>query len=146
VEWELPYTATRSKSCDLVISLPHSGRLWLELKLAWKAWFNCASKPVYSNSVYRSYLQGINRTHSFRQDFEKLGGDHWPAGDYRAICLIGTDCVKAPMDQEVHAVVQSVSEEGGHWELAIERHWLDRRCSDFRLNVWIWVLPPSTKR
>jgi hypothetical protein len=145
VDWESPYPTNVDRECDLVVGLKGSSKLWLELKLAWKAWFNCASQPRYSNGVYHSYLQGSNRSHSFRQDFEKLERGSWPLGDCRAICLIGTDYVKAPMGQEVAAVVESVRQHGFHWEAATERHWSDRRCSDFRINVWSWVLLPSAK-
>ena len=48
------------------------------------------------------------------------------------------------MDRDVAAVVRQ-AQDSAPWELAVERHWLDRRCREFRINVWIWVLSHSGK-
>jgi hypothetical protein len=113
------------------------------LKIAWKAWFSCENGPTYSNSNFLPYLQGKNHTHSFRGDFEKLGSASIADDDYRAVCLIGFDWAQAPMDADVAAVVQAACQETDPWALAAERHWPDRRCHDFRINVWSWVLRPQ---
>jgi hypothetical protein len=139
VGWEVPYPAVERKKCDLVLGLGGSQKLWLELKLAWKAWFNCGERPVFRNPSYLGYLWGGHRSHSFRHDLEKLGTGDWPIRDFRAVCLIGTDSAKAPMDADVGAVVEDVRVQGITWTRATERHWLDRRCPDFRVNVWTWV-------
>jgi hypothetical protein len=143
VDWEVPYPGVRKKWCDLVVHVNDASRLWLELKLASKAWFNCEGKPSYANSCYLPYLQGTSRTHSFRHDFKKLQDAKFPDVDCRAICLIGFDCVKAPMDEEVMAVVRNVIYQGKPWNLVTERHWPDRRCADFQISVWHWQLPPT---
>jgi hypothetical protein len=141
VEWEVPYPALSRKRCDLVIRLNDRCRLWIELKLAWKSWFNCEGPPVYSNRSYRSYLEGgPSRTHSFRHDFDKLGDLNCPGADYRAVCLVGFDCADRPMGGEINAVVQTIRDQGKAWENLIERSWRDRRCNDFRINVHCWVL------
>ena len=70
------------KKCDVVIDIADSTRLWLEMKLAWKAWFNCVGPPVYSNRAYATYLDGRDRTHSLRHDFEKLRSADLPALDH----------------------------------------------------------------
>jgi hypothetical protein len=139
-QWEVAYPGNRRRKCDLVIAVGERARLWVELKLAWKAWFNCRGGGTYSNSCYLPYLQGQHHTHSFRHDFEKLASANLAQDDYRAVCLIGFDRVKAPMDAEVSAVVQKARAEQGAWEAVTETHWLDRRCGDFRINVWSWVL------
>jgi hypothetical protein len=143
VHWELPYPASPRRKCDLVIHVGAASRLWLELKVAWKAWFSCERGPTYSNSSYLPYLQGKHHSHSFRGNFEKLGSAGIPGDGYRAVLLIGFDCARAPMNGEVAAVVQAACQEIGPWEPAAERHWLDRRCHDFRINVWSWVLQPQ---
>lgn len=139
--WEVPYPDDRRRKCDLVMDAAPTGRLWLELKLAWKAWFNCHGGATHSNSSYLPYLQGKHHTHSFRHDFEKLATASLPEGDCRAVFLIGFDWVQAPMDAEVVSVVQAARGENGPWIAATERHWQDRRCRDFRISVWSWVLP-----
>jgi hypothetical protein len=145
VDWELPYPGNPRRKCDLVIQVGAAGFLWLELKLAWKAWFNCQGEPTYSNNCYLPYLQGKHHTHSFRHDFEKLERANIPDCDYRAVCLIGFDWVQSPMDAEVTAVIQAVREENGLWIAATERLWADRRCRDFRVNVGSWLLPPRSR-
>ena len=140
VDWEVPYPrGETTKKCDLVIQLGDSRRLWLELKLAWKAWFNCVGAPTYSNRAYATYLDGRDRTHSLWHDFEKLRNANLPSGDHRAVCLIGFDCGSSPMDKEVAAVVKR-SQQLAPWGQVIERHWSDRRSRDFRINVWIWLM------
>jgi hypothetical protein len=135
---EVPYPLNPRRSCDLVIDLSNSGRLWVELKVAWKAWFNCQGPANYRNPSYLPYLQGKSRTHSFRHDFEKLGGD-WPVENHPAICLIGFDCANAPMDDEVKSVVRGICDDGAYWQAVTERHWPDRRNDAFRISVWGWV-------
>lgn len=138
--WEVWYPANSRKSCDLVVQLEGTARLWLELKMAWKAWFNCVGGPNYSNGWYRSYLGGSNRTHSFRHDLEKLCQTGWSPGDRRAVCLIGCDWAEAPMDEDVLGIVREFCQPGHELMLAAERHWADRRSEEFRLNVWCWLL------
>jgi hypothetical protein len=141
VDWELRYPTGSRKSCDLVFNMGNSTQLWLELKLAWKAWFD-DGKPVFCNGHYLSYLRGTrDRTHSFRHDFEKLATADFHEGDNRVVCLIGFDWAMAPMDAEVTAVVERAKEDGNPWEAAKEMHLLDRTCDDFRINVWTWLLP-----
>ena len=141
---EVPYPGS-GKRCDVVIDLPDSSRLWLELKLASKAWFNCVGPPEYSNPAYATYLDGRDRTHSLRHDFEKLRSANLPAGDHRAVCLIGFDCAAKPMDSDVAKIVRQ-ARGSAPWEAAAERHWPDRRSRDFRINVWIWLLPASATK
>jgi hypothetical protein len=144
VDWESPYPRSRRK-CDLVVALRNSARLWLEVKVSWRAWFECERGPVHSNPAYRSYLMGTHRTHSLRHDLEKLGQNPSLAGDYRGVCLIGFDSKRSPMDEDVRSILKSAHERGLPWQATAERHWPDRRNNDFRINVWGWCCrrPPS---
>jgi len=140
--FEMKYPGS-GEECDLVFDVGARGQLWLELKLAWKAWFTCRSGPIYSNKSYGNYLRSARRSHSFRRDFGKHKNAGIPAGDHLAVCLIGFDWVQKPMDTDVAAVVETARHEDGPWMPATERHWPDRRCLDFRINVWSWVLSPQ---
>ncbi|GMV81249.1 MAG: hypothetical protein AMXMBFR7_24330 [Planctomycetota bacterium] len=140
VEGEVAYPGGRRAKCDIVVSMGSSGRHWVELKLAWKAWFNCRTAPTYRNPVYLSYLAGSRRTHSLMHDFEKLARARLPAGDRRAVCLIGFDHEQAPMDAEVDSICRNACEAGFSWTLATRTNWPDRRNSAFRYGVWIWTL------
>lgn len=137
--------AASTKRCDLVLHLDEGRRMWLEIKLAWKAWFNCEGPPKYENPAYATYLSGLGRSHSLRHDFEKMLDANLEAGDHRAVCLIGFDFADNPMDEEVAKVVRQ-ARESAPWEIAAERHWPDRRDDRFRINVWIWLLPGAEKR
>ena len=105
--YEVPYPNDRQKKCDLLVDVHGAKHLWIELKMAWKAWFNCTTKPTYSNRPYLSYLDGNGRTHSFRHDLEKLSGADLSPQDDRAVCLVGFDYKGKPMDEEVAAIVSS---------------------------------------
>jgi hypothetical protein len=140
VNRELHYPQQRRKSCDLVVTLCDSRELWVELKTAWKAWFSCELGPIISNPSFKSYLWGTNRTHSLRHDFEKLGAVTDQSVAHRAVCLVGFDRVASPMDQDVHDIVQGERDRGREWQVVTELHWQDRRCCDFRINVWAWLL------
>ena len=122
------------------------GRLWLELKLAWKAWMNCSIPPTYSNGNYLPYLRGMNHDHSFRGDFDKLSAAALPPTDFRAVCLVGFDYVHDPMDKEVVAVVRETYSSRRRWKLVAHKSWNDRRCTDFRINAWAWLLCPAKFR
>lgn len=143
VAWEQRYPHSTRQKCDLVFALSDTEKLWLELKIAWKAWFNCVGGPVNYNGVYLSYLQGANRSHSFQQDFGKMNAGSWGPHDYRAICLVGFDKANNPMDSEVAAVAHPFEGAAEPWVPVAKRHWLDRRCLDFRMNVWTWCCSPT---
>ena len=136
IEWEKPYPRNQRRKCDLVFPLGKSNFLWLELKLAWKAWFECIKGPIVSNPSFLSYLHGLNKTHSFRHDFEKLSGSHIPSTDSRAICLIGFESLKSPMESDVRKIVSQHPD----WSLANETAWIDRRCNAFQIHVWNWLM------
>lgn len=141
---EVRYPNDSTKSCDLVVGINEAERLWLEVKLAWKAWFNCSGEASYTNGWYRSYMDGTNRSHSFRQDLEKMSRGRWYLNDYRAVCLIGADWREKPMEPDVSAIVTAFRKKGHCWKMIANRHWRDRRCSDFGLHVWCWLLTTTT--
>lgn len=136
VEWEKPYPETKRRRCDLVVEFADT-TLWLEIKLAWKAWHECIKGPVRRNRSFEPYLFGWNRSHSFRHDFEKLEGSRIPPEHDRAICLIGFDTFQKTMDDAVRKVAETFPA----WQVASSSHWPDRRNNDFRIAVWHWWLP-----
>jgi len=142
VDWEHSYPGFKSQECDLVIGLGSKKLLWLEVKLASKAWFECSGKIVLKNGSYNSYLQNDKRSHSFKHDFKKLTkeGTGISSGDEKAVCLIGFDRLADPMDQEIKKIVEDLASVNQIWTLAAERHWIDRRHKDFQINCWTWML------
>ena len=147
IEWEHGcFQTIREKKCDLVVSLDNGERLWLEIKLAWKAWANCKSPPTYANPFYPSYLRGSKiRSHSLRDDFQKLN-TLCPATDHRAVCLVGFDSLADPMDGEVSDIFQEAQLDDPGWQRAMNTHWPDRRNTTFRINVLVWWRHGDTER
>lgn len=131
VQSENSYPETKRRRCDLVMELDDT-MLWLEIKLAWKAWHECFKGPILRNRSFESYLYGWNKSHSFRHDFEKLEQSRIPAEHDRAICLVGFDTFQKTMDDAVHKVAATFPA----WQLAGSDHWPDRRNNDFRIVVW----------
>ncbi len=145
VEREFPYPERNGsgRSCDLVFHFSNDRKLWWELKLASKAWFNCNEPPVYKYSGYLTYLTGRGKKHSLRQDFDKLGLGDWPTRDFRVICLIAFDRPEDPIDGAVAMVLKQAQDAGMPWEEFATDAWADRRCDEFRIKVWNWVLLPK---
>ncbi len=135
VQRERSYPETKRRRCDLVVELGDT-TLWLEIKLAWKAWHECIKGPV-RNPSFEPYLYGWNKSHSFRHDFEKLEQSRIPVEHDRAICLIGFDTFQKTMDTAVHTIAATFPT----WQLARSDHRPDRRNDDFRIAVWHWKLP-----
>jgi hypothetical protein len=137
---EVPYPNDHLKRCDLVVDIAGGTQLWLELKMAWKAWFNCVGEPSYFNRPYQTYLDGRGRSHSFRHDLEKLSVAALPSHYGRVVCLVGTDHQSKPMDDDVAKIVSDFRSQETCWQLVAEKHWPDRRNKEFRINVWCWLL------
>lgn len=124
----------RKKTCDLVVTLEDGPTVWIELKLAWKAWQNCSGSVGHS-SAYKPYLLGSkHKTHSAADDFAKLV-DLAPPTAHIGFLLIGFDSVESPMDTEVAALVRDAHSKG--WT-AQHLMWPDRRSSTCRIHCWFW--------
>lgn len=124
----------RKKTCDLVVTLADGSLVWIELKLAWKAWQNCNGSVGHS-SAYKPYLLGSkHKTHSAADDFAKLV-DLAPSIAHLGFLLIGFDSVESPMETEVAALVKDAHSKG--WT-AQHLMWPDRRSGTCRIHCWFW--------
>jgi hypothetical protein len=129
----VPYPGSR-KTCDLVITLPNLWSLWVEVKLAWKRWFNCDGKFGKSSS-YLPYLNGSkHKTHSAADDFAKLV-QLSPRESHLGFLLIGFDSIDAPMVDDMRVLSKAAHENG--WT-ADQIAWHDRRNAKCRINCWFW--------
>lgn len=130
------YYPSSRKTCDLVVHVADH-EFWLEVKLAWRKWYNCTG--TYGTSpAYLPYLLGSkHKTHSVADDFIKLERLA-PAAATKGLLLIGFDAVDAAMDTDVHAISEAVST--GGW---VNDHmmWHDRRNPRCRIHTWLWHLP-----
>ena len=124
----------KKKTCDLVVPVLSNLQLWIEVKLASKAWFDCDSTHRKS-SAFTQYLRGsTGRRNSASEDFAKLTGLA-PLGACLGFLLIGFDSEISPMDREVEDLNRKVKKEG--W-IIDHRMWPDRRNTQFRIHCWFW--------
>ena len=144
-ETEVRYPGRRKK-CDIVVSVPSTGKLWLEIKLAWKAWFSAAKRKIEYNSesIYRSYLLGplyggLEKSHSALQDIEKLGSLGHPEADYVTGLLVGFDSTDSPMVQDVEDLVDKSGLLEKEWSVFGPEIWHDRNCDKCRFCCWCWI-------
>jgi hypothetical protein len=102
--------------CDRVVELSDGSRLWLEIKLAWRAWFY---KVVKWNDMraYNGYLGGAHHSHSVAGDFtklERIGRDH---ARYVALLVVGFDGADGKMSADMTALAQRENLEERGWHL-----------------------------
>jgi len=142
-EREVRYSHSRQK-CDLLIDVPLIGKLWLEVKPAWKTWFSSSGR-MQSNSlpIYKSYLfgntaKGLSRTHSFAQDFEKLQILTAEYGRYAGHLLIGFDSEDNPMISDILAVANKLNLSSEGWQMLGPETWADKNCQKCRFHVWFF--------
>ena len=72
---------------------------WVEVKFAWKSWFNCiGGYETNSEFMFQGYLMGSYHSHSAADDFVRLTRLR-PATAYRGVLLIGFDSTDAQMSR-----------------------------------------------
>jgi hypothetical protein len=126
------------KTCDLVIQDPEPS-LWVEVKLAWKRWFNCDG-TFGSSSAYLPYLYGSkHKTHSFGDDFDKVL-TLAPPSAHVGVLLVGFDGIDAPMTVELGDFMKPTCESG--W-IVSHMMWPDRRSAWCRINCWFFQHLPA---
>lgn len=132
-EFWVKYPGQR-KTCDIVASLSPDVKLWVEVKLAWKQWFNCSGTHRKS-SAYKPYLLGsMHKTHSAFDDFAKMEA-LCPAEAHAATLLIGFDHIESPMEEEVLSLSRAAYRSG--W-IGDHLMWHDRRNPSCRIHCWFW--------
>jgi hypothetical protein len=144
-KWEEPYPASPREKCDLVAVLDGGIETWVEVKFAWKSWFNCiGGYETNSEFMFQGYLMGSYHSHSAADDFVRLTRLA-PATAYRGVLLIGFDSTDAPMDKDI-TVLESQAAIG--WRPDVPLSWDDRRDSvkdRCRINCWFWWHPPKAR-
>jgi hypothetical protein len=129
--------------CDVIVRLPGTGVLWMEVKEAWKEWFSSATRAIKEGGAfYRSYLDPkdgkLARSHSAAQDFDKLEQLRPPAADYAAFLLVGFDAEARPMDPDVHGLVERNRLKQRGWNLIGPHAWPDSNCPATRRVIWLF--------
>jgi hypothetical protein len=142
-KWEEPYpsTDTGKKWCDLVVKLNCGVDVWVEVKFAWKSWFDCIGGfKTNSEFFFADYLLGLHHSHSAAGDLKKLLGA--PKSAYLGMLLIGFDSIDDPMDR--HVAFKTLERQAAvGWSPEPYPPWYDRRDpTRCRINCWWWWHAP----
>jgi hypothetical protein len=121
--------------CDRVIELHDGGRIWLELKLAWRVWFY---KQVTYNQerTYRGYLDGSHHSHSFVGDFAKLERITAKDARYLAVLLIGFDGRDGRMTRDVNTLLESQRLQQRGWQFESDS-WPSSQSDECWHRCWL---------
>jgi hypothetical protein len=136
VQAEHYYPGTRQE-CDLVLYGRNKCSFWIEVKYAWKRWFNCNGTTGRSSN-FKGYLLGDESHSGAAHDFRKLSRLLPTPASGVGMLLIGLDSIKAPMDVEIATLTAQESLPDNGWNLACHESWTDRRNEQFRINCWFW--------
>jgi len=137
VSSEHPYPGTREK-CDLVINLPSGDRVWVEVKHAWKHWYNCDGTAGTSIN-YRGYLFGDASHPGTAHDFDKLERVSAAETEWVGVLLIGFKSKVRPMNTDVQELMTRMQLNNRVWNLSVSKNWFDRRNPEFGIGVWFWI-------
>jgi hypothetical protein len=129
-----------NKKCDLVI-LADEGRIWIEVKLAWKNWFNCKGTEGTSSN-YKGYLFGDLSHPGTSHDFHKLERLTSDNARRLGLLLIGFDSLRKSMQHDIDDLAEQEKLADRGWAIGHHDAWLDRRNEQFRINCWFWSKDP----
>lgn len=91
--------------CDRVLDLSDGSRLWLEVKLAWRAWFYDVVKHN-APFMYNGYFGGDHHSHSVAGDFAKLERINATHARYAALLIVGFDLKDSQITPDVLALTK----------------------------------------
>lgn len=142
VQTEVPYPAyavpvkRRRQRCDLVIDLGEEGKLWLEVKGAWRDYWGGNS------GIYRCYLLfpldprfDLGKDHTVPFDLAKLNGLGQPEAQHVAELLIGFENLNDPMSEEIDTLIQLARLQ--EWQSATDT-WESTVVPSQRIRVFLW--------
>lgn len=136
---EKPYPGFSSRDCDLFTEVDGETKVWLEMKVAWKAWFRATEgRLVRNHSLCRSYLLDENRSHSLVGDFQKLTATRLPEGSVKAVLLIGFSEVLDPIWPLVADLFEGTAACFKDWHQLEPAIWLDRNDDSTQRECYIW--------
>lgn len=134
--------AGQRNSCDVVVELPSGGRLWLELKGAWRDYW-AAKGNLF---IYRSYLLHPlvpdldPKSHTLPHDLTKLGRLSPDEASAVAALLIGFEADGDPMDADVQELVRLARLDASPWVEFSDR-WAASHAVGHHVRCWLWARP-----
>lgn len=140
---EVSYPSLPRCKCDNVLTLPTGGKLWIENKGAWKAYWVQRKNP----RIYRSYLlyhpsvSGLDpKSHTVPLDLEKLRSLTPDHAEAVGMLLLGFDALNDPMDGDVAELVRFAKLDEPPWH-GFSTSWPDHYRPGERVSVWYWQRP-----
>ena len=147
-ECRYPVQGSRQK-CDVVITLPQDvagggggGKLWLEVKGAWKQWWlERGGEHIYRSYLLHPLVPGLDKskTHTAALDLQKLKAITPEHGTLIGLLLIGFDGAN-PMQPDVDEFVRLARLDQPPWE-SWQDCWPDERRSGQFIRTWLWIKP-----
>ena len=140
-ECRYPVQGSRQK-CDVVIALPGGGKLWLEVKGAWKQWWQeRGGEHIYRSYLLHPLLPGLDksRTHTAALDLQKLKVITREHGTHTGLLLIGFDGAE-PMQPDVDEFARLAGLDHPSWQ-SWRDSWPDSRRQGQFVRCWLWVSP-----
>jgi len=129
----------RKNRCDLVIELSDNGKLWLEIKGAWKSyWYSRKKQSIYKSYLFYPLKPGLmEKSHATALDLEKLEQIRPPYGTCTGLLLIGFDSMEYPMDNDITEFIRLAGLDNSPWESAYDG-WDDAYRDGERVRCWGW--------
>jgi hypothetical protein len=131
-EREYRYPDSR-KHCDLFLN---DKKIWIETKAAWKSWYDAEKQFQNKNRYYNNYIDGSSKTHSIKDDFDKLSKLTKQNADYVGELIIGFDNIDEPMDEDITKIIDIMDLKNNGWEIFGHEIWEDRNYRKCRYNCW----------
>ena len=128
--------------CDLVVDMPQDGKLWLEIKGAWKAyWVGAKGRSIYRSYLLSPLVPGLGeKTHTVPGDLEKLKTVRRPEGAEIGLLLVGFEAANDPMDGDIAELVRLTRFDRPPWQVWTDA-WPDRYRAGERVRCWLWRRP-----
>lgn len=144
---EVKYPADPRKKCDVVVTLGPQQRLWIELKGAWRDyWQRQGSLYLYRSYLLHPLVEGLNdKSHTVPRDLEKLTRLSAPEAQQVAMLLIGFERPDDTMDGDVGDLVRLARERGltdleTGWQAFTDR-WDSAHVPSQTVRCWYWTRP-----
>jgi hypothetical protein len=129
------YPAPPKRRCDLVIEWPGLGRVWLEVKGAWR---HNDSGGTLKNPSYRKHLCAAT------DDLDKVCSLDSATAEHVGLLLIGFDTSDEPISEDDVELVGSNARRQGWIKQQVS--WPDLNRRNGRIHVWLWLMSTNIPR